>query len=159
MLESKMTGVKEARHSPFSLPFQSLHYFIISLAGPIIGIISTERIIASNGLATTNVSESTGQMIALLAGVTGMCTTIWEVAGWWNTRNKSMAIAKNPRYDDRPHTDLEDILVSRKPLGFSEPLQFRLEPRRREKTLSNEPEVCKLRRLSSLSSLKTGTRY
>jgi hypothetical protein len=108
-LESKKIGVNGARSNPFGLPLHSLHYFIIFLAGPIVSIISTERIIASNGLTMTGVTESTGQMIALFAGVTSMCTTIWELAIWWKICNKPTSTASGPRDEDGPYIDLENI--------------------------------------------------
>ena len=60
------------------LLFHVLHYYIIYLVGPVIGIVSVERMIVTNGLTTPGITGSAGQMIALLTGIFSMCLTIWE---------------------------------------------------------------------------------
>ncbi|KAH8586905.1 hypothetical protein B0O99DRAFT_643236 [Bisporella sp. PMI_857] len=62
------------------------HYIWLYLMGPVVGIISVERIIAGNNLSTSVIKESTGQMISLVTGVTSMLYALWELGIWLNLK-------------------------------------------------------------------------
>jgi hypothetical protein len=57
-----------------------LHFSLINLVGPVVAIVSVERMITTNGLSTSGITESTGQMIALFTGVCSICIALWEFA-------------------------------------------------------------------------------
>ncbi|KAK2729861.1 hypothetical protein CKAH01_10026 [Colletotrichum kahawae] len=59
------------------------HLFIINLAGPIVAITSVEIMIRDNHLLTDGIFESTGQMIALTAGISSLCLACWEILTTW----------------------------------------------------------------------------
>ncbi|KAJ5733369.1 hypothetical protein N7493_002155 [Penicillium malachiteum] len=59
------------------------HYIWMNLFGPFVAIISVERIISSNGLSTSDISSSTGQMISLLTGITSVLCALWELDLWF----------------------------------------------------------------------------
>lgn len=59
------------------------HLFIINLAGPIIAISSVETMIRVNHILTDGIFESTGQMIALIAGISSLCLAVWEILSNW----------------------------------------------------------------------------
>ena len=82
------------------------HFALINLAGPLIAIVSVERILRANHLATPGILESSGQMIALLTGATSLVAALWELGkGLLNQ-------------EDKPGTDLLSLQLyqSRKPL-------------------------------------------
>lgn len=56
-----------------------LHYFLIYLAGPLIAIVSVERMIAANNLATASAYGSAGQIIPLITGIVSMLLACWEI--------------------------------------------------------------------------------
>jgi len=62
------------------------HYVWLYLLGPVVGIISVERIIAGNNLSTSNIKEGTGQMISLITGITSMLCALWELGIWLNMK-------------------------------------------------------------------------
>lgn len=57
---------------------KSIHFALINLVGPIIAIVSVERMIQANKLQTPNIRESTGQLIALFTGGTSFMVALWE---------------------------------------------------------------------------------
>ncbi|KAI9769052.1 MAG: hypothetical protein M1839_003816 [Geoglossum umbratile] len=73
-----------------------IHYFLIFLAGPIIAIVSVERMIAANYLVTTSVLGSAGQVIALFSGITSVLLACWEVAAKWMKEGRQRADAEEP---------------------------------------------------------------
>lgn len=56
------------------------HWFIINLLGPLLAIISVERMLVANQVSTPALLESSGQMIALLSGIMSFCTAVWDIA-------------------------------------------------------------------------------
>ena len=65
------------------------HYTWLYLMGPFVAIISVERIIASNRLTTSDIGGSTGQMIALVTGITSVLCALWELGIWLNEKGFS----------------------------------------------------------------------
>ncbi|KAH7320716.1 hypothetical protein B0I35DRAFT_198982 [Stachybotrys elegans] len=55
-----------------------IHFTLINLVGPVVAIVSVERMIQANKLQTPSVRESTGQMIALFTGATSFMVALWE---------------------------------------------------------------------------------
>jgi hypothetical protein len=55
------------------------HFFMVNLGGPIIAIISVERTIQVNELQTSPISESTGQILVLILGITMLITALRQV--------------------------------------------------------------------------------
>ncbi|RYP44607.1 hypothetical protein DL768_008928 [Monosporascus sp. mg162] len=68
--------------------FECLHFALIFLAGPVIAIVSVERMILANALVTPAISASTGQTIALFTGVVSMLMALWEAREWNEARRK-----------------------------------------------------------------------
>lgn len=60
-------------------PSSALHFFILNLAGPLIAISSVEVMIKQNHLVTAGIFESTGQMMALMSGITCFVMSTWEL--------------------------------------------------------------------------------
>ncbi|KAH8744266.1 hypothetical protein F5883DRAFT_511743 [Diaporthe sp. PMI_573] len=61
-----------------------LHWFIINLMGPLLAIVSVERMLQANHLMTPPIPASTGQMIALLIGISSLCMALWDIGkGRW----------------------------------------------------------------------------
>lgn len=56
-----------------------LQFLIVNLLGPIIAMSSVEAMIRQNGLLTSGVLDSSGQMIALTTGVTSLFISLWEI--------------------------------------------------------------------------------
>lgn len=56
-----------------------VHYFLIYLAGPLIAIVSIERMIAANYLVTASAFGSAGQVIALFTGITSALLACWQI--------------------------------------------------------------------------------
>lgn len=65
------------------------HYVWLYLMGPVVAIISVERIIASNRLTTSDIFGSTGQMIALVTGITSVLCALWELGIWLHEKEFS----------------------------------------------------------------------
>jgi hypothetical protein len=57
-----------------------VHYFLIHLAGPLIAIVSAERMVAANHLVTLTAFGSTGQIIPLFTGFASCLLACWTVA-------------------------------------------------------------------------------
>jgi hypothetical protein len=70
-----------------------IHYFLINLAGPLIAIVSVERMVAANYLSTAPAFDSAGQIIALFTGMTSAILACWKLfkKGWklWRTNDNS----------------------------------------------------------------------
>jgi hypothetical protein len=60
-----------------------IHYFLIYLAGPLIAIVSVERMVEANHLVTTSAFGSAGQIIALFTGITSAVLACWEIPKKW----------------------------------------------------------------------------
>lgn len=56
-----------------------VQFFVLNIAGPLVAVSSVERIIRENHLVTAGISESSGQMIALITGITSFCMAVWEL--------------------------------------------------------------------------------
>ena len=69
--------------------FYVVHYCIINLVGPIVSIVSVERMIRANRLTTPGIGESAGQMIALFTGICSMLLAGWESWIWWRSEEGS----------------------------------------------------------------------
>ncbi|EQB47092.1 hypothetical protein CGLO_13801 [Colletotrichum gloeosporioides Cg-14] len=81
------TVAAQRRLRPRLSPGTSIPYFVVNLAGPIIALSSVEMMIRRNHLVTDGVFESTGQMIALMAGTSSLCTAIWQLMSPISTRS------------------------------------------------------------------------
>ena len=57
------------------------HYFFIYIAGPLIAIVSVERMISANQIINPSIPTSSGQMIALLSGIIATVVALWELVG------------------------------------------------------------------------------
>jgi hypothetical protein len=66
-----------------------IHYFLIYLAGPLIAIISVERMVAANHLETDSAFGSAGQIIALFTGLMSAILACWEITKQWYTNRRS----------------------------------------------------------------------
>ncbi|KAH8422365.1 ankyrin repeat domain-containing protein [Aspergillus melleus] len=56
-----------------------VHWVLINLAGPLVAIISTEKMLRANQLEMDGITESTGQMIALITGISSTCVALMQV--------------------------------------------------------------------------------
>jgi hypothetical protein len=56
-----------------------IHYFLIYLAGPLIAIVSVERMIVANSLVTASAFGSAGQTIALFTGIVSALLVCWDI--------------------------------------------------------------------------------
>ncbi|KAI9040400.1 ankyrin repeat domain-containing protein [Aspergillus affinis] len=61
----------------FSL--KAVHWVLINLAGPLVAIISAEKMLRANQLEMDGITESTGQMIALITGISSTCIALTQV--------------------------------------------------------------------------------
>ncbi|KAF9869301.1 hypothetical protein CkaCkLH20_13218 [Colletotrichum karsti] len=110
-----------ARNEKWFLRFRAgdllllLQFFLINLAGPIIAISSVETMIRTNHLSTDGILESSGQMIALITGVTSLCVAIAEMLGdWfgdWVGRKQALPkdIASELLYNSTKPMEIEEI--------------------------------------------------
>ncbi|KAK4234624.1 hypothetical protein C8A03DRAFT_37601, partial [Achaetomium macrosporum] len=53
-------------------------WFVLNVIGPLIAIVSVERMLRENNLQTSPIPESSGQMIALATGVAGFLMAAWD---------------------------------------------------------------------------------
>jgi hypothetical protein len=65
-----------------------IHYFLIYLAGPLIAIVSVERMVAANHLVTASAFGSAGQIIALFTGITSAVLACWEIPKKWRNSER-----------------------------------------------------------------------
>lgn len=54
------------------------HYFLIYLAGPLVAVVSIERMIAANNLVTDSAFSSAGQLIPFITGIVSLLLACWE---------------------------------------------------------------------------------
>ncbi|KAJ5332482.1 uncharacterized protein N7506_006265 [Penicillium brevicompactum] len=59
---------------------EMLHWISINLLGPVITIVSVERMISANAITTDGIADSSGQLIALMTGIFAICVAISETA-------------------------------------------------------------------------------
>jgi hypothetical protein len=92
------------------LLFHVLHYCFIYLVGPVVGIVSVERMIVANGLTTPGIAGSAGQIIALFTGICSMCLTIWECGHLWQ-ENRGSRLGSRQDTDTRQMSlqDMEQV--------------------------------------------------
>ncbi|KAJ5361443.1 hypothetical protein N7541_002287 [Penicillium brevicompactum] len=57
-----------------------LHWISINLLGPVIAIVSVERMISANAITTDGIADSSGQLIALMTAIFAICVAISETA-------------------------------------------------------------------------------
>ncbi|KAF7538460.1 hypothetical protein G7054_g2876 [Neopestalotiopsis clavispora] len=63
------------------------HYFLIYLAGPLVAVVSIERMIAANNLVTDSAFSSAGQLIPFITGIVSLLLACWEtVQKIWKIR-------------------------------------------------------------------------
>jgi len=90
------------------------HYILLNLLGSFVAIIPVERIVSRNNLTTSEISSSTGQMIAFVTGITSVLCTLWELARWlgkkktsfskfWNGRDQSDGSSHGERDPKKRH--------------------------------------------------------
>jgi hypothetical protein len=63
-----------------------LQWFAINVLGPLVAIVSVERILQENHLETAAILQSSGQMIALSTGIAGMCMALWDIGKRYSVR-------------------------------------------------------------------------
>lgn len=74
---------------PIQLVVDLVHYFLVYLAGPLIAIVSAERMVAANMLVTSSAFGSAGQIIPLFTGLASCLLACWEVArNYWEARKR-----------------------------------------------------------------------
>lgn len=71
-----------------------VHYFLIYLAGPLIAIVSAERMVAVNHLVTLTAFGSTGQIIPLFTGLASCLLACWTVARRLWTERKGHGLSQ-----------------------------------------------------------------
>ncbi|KAJ5965898.1 hypothetical protein N7481_012612 [Penicillium waksmanii] len=68
------------------------HWAIINLLGPLIAIVSVERMLQANHLTTESIATSSGQMIALFTGIASIFVAIADIVrGSWAQQRKDLA--------------------------------------------------------------------
>lgn len=76
---------------------EMLHWILINLLGPVIAIVSVERMISANTITTDSIGDSSGQLIALLTGIFAICVAISETAAKYLGNSKQCQTgATNP---------------------------------------------------------------
>lgn len=70
---------REMTVSTVRIAIHFTHWALINLVGPLIAMISVERMITANRLVTAPVFSSAGQVIALFSGVTSTLLACWEI--------------------------------------------------------------------------------
>ncbi|KAE8148899.1 ankyrin repeat-containing domain protein [Aspergillus avenaceus] len=64
-----------------------VQWTVINLLGPAIAIVSVERMLVANHIDTDGISESSGQIMALLTGIGSMCMALTDLMkGAWDKR-------------------------------------------------------------------------
>ncbi|KAF3286219.1 hypothetical protein TWF970_009765 [Orbilia oligospora] len=59
--------------------YQSAHYLLVYFSGPLVALLSVERMIANNGIITTPILASTAQILILSSGLLAVMITAWDV--------------------------------------------------------------------------------
>ncbi|CAI7663977.1 unnamed protein product [Penicillium pancosmium] len=68
------------------------HWAIINLLGPLIAIVSVERMLQANHLTTESIATSSGQMISLFTGIASIFVAIADILrGSWAQQRKDLA--------------------------------------------------------------------
>ncbi|KAK0619682.1 hypothetical protein B0T14DRAFT_566509 [Immersiella caudata] len=55
------------------------HWLAVNFLGPLLSAVSVERMLVANRLSTSGITDWTGQMIALLTGITNLCVALWNI--------------------------------------------------------------------------------
>ncbi|KAF3185455.1 hypothetical protein TWF225_005237 [Orbilia oligospora] len=75
----KLTAAAYDLNWAFGSLYQSVHYFLVYFSGPLVALLSVERIIANNGIKTTPILASTAQILVLSSGLLAVMITAWDV--------------------------------------------------------------------------------
>ncbi|KAF3228100.1 hypothetical protein TWF191_003038 [Orbilia oligospora] len=75
----KLTAAAYDFNWAFGSLYQSVHYFLVYFSGPLVALLSVERIIANNGIKTTPILASTAQILVLSSGLLAVMITAWDV--------------------------------------------------------------------------------
>lgn len=69
----------------FSVQFAAgcAHFAIVFLLGPVVAVVSVERMIVENRLVTAGIADSAGQLIAVFTGASNLLIAPWEAADAW----------------------------------------------------------------------------
>lgn len=88
------------------------HFFVINLAGLIIAVSSVETMIRENHISTVGVLESTGQMMALTAGISSLCLASWEIVSKWRQpRLSGIQMLARMRYSSAQPIGEEELMM------------------------------------------------
>lgn len=69
-----------------------IHWAIINLLGPLIAIVSVERMLQANHLTTESIVTSSGQMISLFTGIASLFVAVADIMkGLWSQQRKDLA--------------------------------------------------------------------
>ncbi|CAI7590071.1 unnamed protein product [Penicillium manginii] len=69
-----------------------IHWGIINLLGPLIAIVSVERMLQANHLTTESIATSSGQMISLFTGIASLFVAVADILkGIWSQQRKDLA--------------------------------------------------------------------
>jgi ankyrin repeat protein len=69
-------------------------WLMINIIGPLIAIVSVERMLQENHLDTSAILQSSGQMIALSTGIAGLCMALWDI---WKRHSAKGRVANERR--------------------------------------------------------------
>ncbi|KAL9612894.1 MAG: hypothetical protein Q9167_002527 [Letrouitia subvulpina] len=96
-----------------------IHFALVNLVGPVIAIVSVERMLHANHLTTPRILDSSGQMIALLTGATSLIAALWELGkGFFGIgRNSETDLLALQLYQSRKLLDSHDIKVNSQKLS------------------------------------------
>ena len=81
--EGKTSSLKKAFSFILAQSAVLIHFALVNLMGPLIAIVSVERMISANHLETPGILESSGQMIALFTGATSLLAALWDLGKDW----------------------------------------------------------------------------
>ncbi|MCJ1483267.1 hypothetical protein MMC06_003434 [Schaereria dolodes] len=79
LLRPEFPAIRPRSINPVYVIFQIVHYACIYIMGPLLSIVSVERMLFVNNITTSGIYNSSGQVIALLSGVIAAAIAIWEL--------------------------------------------------------------------------------
>jgi len=89
ILKPAFPGISSSVLQPIQFIVRLAHYFLIYLAGPLIAIVSAERMVAVNDLVTSTAFGSAGQILPLFTGIASCLLACWEIIQNYRKSRKS----------------------------------------------------------------------